>query len=72
MGYQMNLLYGNSLEVQADALLEMAQNSNSKELMIELTVAYKTQNLDALWSFFLYNPRYLLLAPDIFLEKKVS
>ena len=52
MEYQMNLLYGNSLEEQADALLEMAQNGNSKELMTELTVAYKTQNLDALWSVF--------------------
>ena len=52
MDYQMNLLYGNSLEEQADALLEMAQNSNSKELMIELTAAYKSQDLDALWSVF--------------------
>ena len=52
MEYQMNLLYGCSLEEQADALLEMAQNGNSKELMTELTVAYKTQNLDALWSVF--------------------
>ena len=52
MEYQMNLLYGNSLEEQADALLEMAQNSNSKELMIELTAAYKSQDLDALWSVF--------------------
>lgn len=52
MEYQMNLLYGCSLEEQADALLEMAQNSNSKELMIELTAAYKSQDLDALWSVF--------------------
>ena len=52
MEYQMNLLYGSSLEEQADALLEMAQNSNSKELMIELTAAYKSQSLDALWSVF--------------------
>ena len=52
MEYQMNLLYGCSLEEQADALLEMAQNGNSKELMTELTVAYKTQNLDVLWSVF--------------------
>ena len=52
MEYQMNLLYGCSLEEQADALLEMAQTGNSKELMTELTVAYKTQNLDALWSVF--------------------
>ena len=52
MEYQMSLLYGSSLEEQADALLEMAQNSNSKELMIELTAAYKSQDLDALWSVF--------------------
>ena len=52
MEYQMSLLYGSSLEEQADALLEMAQNGNSKELMIELTAAYKSQNLDALWSVF--------------------
>ena len=52
MEYQMSLLYGCSLEEQADALLEMAQNSNSKELMIELTAAYKSQDLDALWSVF--------------------
>ena len=52
MEYQMNLLYGCSLEEQADALLEMAQNRNSKELMIELTAAYKSQDLDALWSVF--------------------
>ena len=52
MEYQMNLLYGCSLEEQADALMEMAQNGNSKELMTELTVAYKTQNLDVLWSVF--------------------
>ena len=52
MEYQMSLLYGSSLEEQADALLEMAQNSNSKELMIELTAAYKSQNLDALWRVF--------------------
>ena len=52
MEYQMSLLYGSSLEEQADALLEMAQNGNSKELMTELTVAYKTQNLDVLWSVF--------------------
>ena len=52
MEYQMSLLYGSSLDEQADALLEMAQNSNSKELMIELTAAYKSQDLDALWSVF--------------------
>ncbi len=52
MDYQMNLLYGSSLEEQANALLEMAQNSNSKELLIELTAAYKSQNLDILWNVF--------------------
>lgn len=52
MDYQMNLLYGNSLEEQADALLEMAQSSNSKELLIELSAAYKSQNLDILWNVF--------------------
>lgn len=52
MDYQMNLLYGNSLEEQADALLEMAQNTNSKELLMDLTAAYKSQDLDALWSVF--------------------
>ena len=52
MEYQMSLLYGSSLEEQADALLEMAQNSNSKELLIELTAAYKSQNLDILWNVF--------------------
>ena len=52
MEYQMSLLYGSSLEEQADALLEMAQNSNSKELMIELTAAYKSQDLETLWDVF--------------------
>lgn len=52
MEYQMSLLYGSSLEEQADALLEMAQNSNSKELLVELTAAYKSQNLDILWHVF--------------------
>lgn len=52
MDYQMGLLYGNSLEEQADALLEMAQRSNSKELMMELTTAYKSQNLNTLWEIF--------------------
>lgn len=52
MEYQMNLLYGNSLEEQADALLEMARGGNSKELMTELTAVYKSQDLDALWSVF--------------------
>ena len=52
MEYQMNLLYGNSLEEQADALLEMARGGNSKELMTELTAVYKSQDLDALWDVF--------------------
>lgn len=52
MEYQMNLLYGNSLEEQADALLEMARGGNSKELMTELTAVYKLQDLDALWDVF--------------------
>ena len=52
MEYQMNLLYGNSLEEQADALLEMARTSNSKELLAKLTAVYKSQDLDALWSVF--------------------
>ena len=52
MEYQMNLLYGNSLEEQANALLEMARDGNSKELMTELTAVYKSQDLDALWDVF--------------------
>ena len=52
MEYQMNLLYGNSLEEQADALLEMARGGNSKELMTELTAVYKSKDLDALWDVF--------------------
>ena len=50
--YQMELLYGNSLEEQADALLEMIEQGNSKELLIQLTDAYKSQNLDTLWEIF--------------------
>ena len=50
--YQMELLYGNSLEEQADALLEMIDLGNSKELLIQLTDAYKSQNLDTLWEIF--------------------
>ena len=50
--YQMELLYGNSLEEQADALLEMIGRRNSKELMHQLTDAYKSQNLDTLWEIF--------------------
>lgn len=51
--YQMNLLYGTSLEEQADALLEMASRDNSKELLVELTDAYRTQDLDKLWEIFI-------------------
>ena len=50
--YQMTLLYGNSLEEQADALLEMIDQGESRELMVELTDAYKSQNLDTLWKIF--------------------
>ncbi len=50
--YQMELLYGNSLEEQADALLEMIGQGNSKGLMQQLTDAYKSQNLDTLWDIF--------------------
>ena len=52
MEYQLGLLYGSSLQDQADALLDMVRQSNSKELLQELTVAYKTQNLDTLWKIF--------------------
>ena len=50
--YQMELLYGNSLQEQADALLEMIGQGNSKRLMVQLTEAYKSQNLDTLWKVF--------------------
>ena len=50
--YQMELLYGNSLEEQADALLEMIDHGDSKELLQRLTNAYKSQNLDTLWKVF--------------------
>ena len=50
--YQMTLLYGNSLEEQADALLEMIDQGESRKLMVELTDAYKSQNLDTLWEIF--------------------
>lgn len=53
MDYQMNLLYGSSLEEQADALLEMAEDNNSKELLIELADLYKSQDLDKLWKIFI-------------------
>ncbi len=52
MEYQLGLLYGSSLQDQADALLDMVRQSNSKELLQELTAAYKTQNLDTLWKIF--------------------
>ena len=47
--YQMELLYGDSLGEQADALLEMIGQGESKGLMVQLTDAYKSQNLDTLW-----------------------
>ena len=50
--YQMELLYGNSLEEQADALLEMIGHGDSKGLLQQLTDAYKSQNLDTLWAIF--------------------
>lgn len=50
--YQMELLYGNSLEEQADALLEMIDHGDSKGLLQQLTNVYKSQNLDTLWKVF--------------------
>ena len=50
--YQMELLYGNSLEEQADALLEMIDHGDSKGLLQQLTDAYKSQDLDTLWEIF--------------------
>lgn len=50
--YQMELLYGNSLEEQADALQEMIDQGDSKKLMQQLTDAYKSQDLDTLWEIF--------------------
>ena len=50
--YQMELLYGDSLEEQADALLEMIGHGDSKGLLQQLTNAYKSQNLDTLWAIF--------------------
>lgn len=52
MEYQLGLLYGSSLQDQADALMDIVRRSNSKELLQELTAAYKTQNLDTLWKIF--------------------
>lgn len=54
MDFQMNLLYGSSLEEQADALLEMAERNNTKELLVELTDAYRTQDLEKLWKIFMF------------------
>ena len=50
--YQMELLYGDSLQEQADALLEMIGHGDSKGLLQQLTDAYKSQNLDTLWAIF--------------------
>ena len=50
--YQLTLLYGYSLEEQADALLEIIDKGNSRELLIELTETYKSQDLDRLWELF--------------------
>ena len=53
MNYQMELLFGGSLESQADALLEYIDTANTKELMTKLTDAYKSQDLDQLWDIFM-------------------
>ena len=53
MNYQMELLFGGSLESQADALLEYIDTGNTKELMTKLTDAYKSQDLDQLWDIFM-------------------
>ena len=50
--YQLTLLFGYSLEEQADALLEIIDKGNSRELFIELTETYKSQDLDKLWELF--------------------
>ena len=52
MNYQMELLFGDSLEAQADALLEYIDTANTKELMTRLTDAYKSQDLEHLWEVF--------------------
>ena len=52
MNYQMELLFGDSLEAQADALLEYIDTGNTKELMTRLTDAYKSQDLEHLWEVF--------------------
>lgn len=53
MTFQLNLLYASSLEEQADAMLEMAQTDNLKEMLVELTEVYKSCDLDALWKIFM-------------------
>ena len=53
MNYQMELLFGGSLESQADALLEYIDTGNTKELITKLTDAYKSQDLDQLWEIFM-------------------
>lgn len=53
MNYQMELLFGGSLESQADALLEYIDTGNTKELITKLTDAYKSQDLDLLWEVFM-------------------
>ena len=53
MNYQMELLFGGSLESQADALLEYIDTGNTKELITKLTDAYKSQDLDQLWEVFM-------------------
>ena len=50
--YQLTLLYGYSLEEQADAILEIIDKGNSRELLVELTEVYKSQDLDRLWELF--------------------
>ena len=52
MNYQMELLFSGSLEDQADALLEYMDTNNTKELLMQLTDAYKSQDLDRLWEVF--------------------
>lgn len=53
MNYQMELLFGGSLESQADALLEYIDTGNTKELITKLTDAYKSQDLDQFWEVFM-------------------
>ena len=53
MNYQMELLFGGSLESQADALLEYIDTGKTKELITKLTDAYKSQDLDQLWEVFM-------------------